>query len=428
MMNRLFAFLLLGCAASALGQIKVDPATVNVNSQGASTVFLSYGNVRADQFSIEALWCADIISAAPDIGQKCNPASTWGRLPLRNDLARASGAGGFTDIMTIPQNVVRRAYQSASRGAVSSFFYVRRFGSANGQPDEYIAILCRMAGRGAEVPLAITDVKLAFAENKNVLAVPVGQAPSPLYADLTYTGTGRLIGRWEVVMPGMEPPTAVDLLPEASLPVEERATQRRFTQLSRFNVYLRPVGRQRIEGPDVSKLPVAIEGLYQILMRVEASDDGEGNTDLAAVGSGSGIVSTGGVAGFPFPVLRYYVGSAHPDLERAESLRVQLALVAPQEGIAIPRGERVTFEWRTTLSAAFYRLEVIDSSDAVVASAIVEAPSTHYLSPPFEGERQATGKLTWRVTALDREGKEIARSPSGTLHYGVDPSSQVPKE
>ena len=33
----------------------------------------------------------------------------------------------FTDIMTIPPSVVRRAYQDAESGQNSAFFYVRRF-------------------------------------------------------------------------------------------------------------------------------------------------------------------------------------------------------------------------------------------------------------------------------------------------------------
>ena len=418
MMNRVWVLLLFVHATSAMAQIKVDPAIVNVNAQGASTVFLSYGSIRPDQFSVEALWCASIVPAVPpSIGSTCNPANTWGRLPLRNDLARPSGTGGFTDIMTIPQNVIRRAYSRATRGSASSFYYVRRFGSNAGKPDEYIAIVCRLAGRGSKTPLAITDVKLAFATKKNVLSTPVGQAPPPLHADLTYTGTGRLIGRWEVVVPGVELPTPFDLVPEASLPVEQRATQRRFTQLSRFNVFLPPVGTYRLEGPDVSKLPAAIEGLYQVLLRVEASDDGEGNTDLAAVGSGTGIVSSGGVAGFPFPVLRYYVGGASANLERIDESR--LTLVNPSMEAVVAAGTPIEFEWRSSVPAAFYRLDLKDSSGAILISAIIETPATKYRAPLLEGERQAEGKLTWSVVALDTGGREIARSPLATLRYGV---------
>jgi hypothetical protein len=416
MKRHLCVILLCLPVLSASGQIRVDPAVVNVNSQGASTVFLSYGSIRPDQFSAEALWCADLVPAAPAIGSKCNPATTWGRLPLRNDLARPSGSGGLTDIMTVPQNVIRRAYQRAARGAGSSFYYVRRFSSSIGRPDEYIAIVCQLTGRGATVPLSITDVKLAFATKRTVSATPAGQAPPPLHASLTYTGTGRLIGRWEVVLPGDEPPAAQDLVPESSLPAEQRHAQQRYTQLARFNVFLPPAGTYRLEGPDVSKLPVSVEGLYLVLLRIEASDDGEGNSDLGEVGSGSGIVAAGGVAGFPLPVLRYYVGTASDEGGRPEE--GQVTLLKPAIESAVAAGQQIAFEWRSSVAASFYRIEVKDSSGRAVVSAILKAPALEYRSPPLVGDFAATGKLTWSVVALDAGGREIARSPLNVFRHG----------
>jgi hypothetical protein len=243
----------------------------------------------------------------------------------------------------------------------------------------------------------------------------VGQPAPPLFAQLTYTGTGRLIGRWEVVMPGEEPPTAFDLLPEASLPVEDRVRQKRYLQLSRFNVQLPPLGRFRLEGPDASKLPTAVEGLYHVLLRIEASSDFDGNTDLADVGSGSGVVSTGGVAGFPLPVLRYYVGSADTK---------SVALVLPASDARVSAGSPIQFEWRPVGVAAFYRLELKESAGTSVLAAIVEAPTTTYRSPPLAGELLVAGKLTWTVIALDERGKEVARSTEGTFQYGESPDVQ----
>jgi hypothetical protein len=418
----LAAVLFVSTTTSA--QIRVDPVTVNVNSQGASTVFLSYGSIRADQFSAEALWCADVIPATPDVGFKCDPASTWGRLPLRNDLARPSGRSGFTDIMTIPQNVIRRAYQRAERGGGGSFYYVRRFASATGQPDEYIAIVCQLAGRGANVPFALTDAKLRFIPEKNVLTTPVGEAPPPLRAEIVYTGTGRLIGRWEVVVPGDELPTAEDLVPEGSLPVEQRTKQRRYTQLERFNIYLPPTGRYELKGPDPAKLPVAVSGLYHVLLRIEASDDPVGNTDLAAVGEGAGIVTSGGVAGFSMPMLRYYVGSADVDMGRADA--APLALLAPARDTVVKSGASVGFEWRAVPAAAFYRVELSDSAGKEILAAIVEAPLAKYVAPPLTGDRAVSGQVAWRVLALDANGREIARSRLGNFRHGIAEEAAPP--
>jgi hypothetical protein len=423
MIKHMLKLALFLCAVEMVAQIRVEPAVVNVNSQGASTVFLSYGSIRPDQFSVEAIWCADLVPAAPDIGVKCDPARTWGRLPLRNDLARPSGSSGFTDIMTIPQNVARRAYESAASGSNSSFYYVRKFSSSQGLPDEYIAILLRLTGGGAKVPLALTDVKVRFSTEKNVLSVPVGEKAPPLHAELTYTGTGRLIGRWEVVLPGDEPPSREDLLPESSLPIEQRATQKRYTQLGRFNVFLPPDGRYRLEGPDVSKLPTAIEGLYSVLLRIEASDDGEGNTDLGAVGAGTGVVSSGGVAGFPMPALRYYVGARDAEGNAAAVRKIEIR--SPKNEVALTPSEALVFEWDAFAAAEFYQVEVKNSSGAQVISAVVAAPASRYTAPPFLRD-QEKGRLSWSVTATSNEGKLLARSSVETFRLGIDDKANDP--
>ena len=211
--------------------------------------------------------------------------------------------------MSIPPSVARRARQAAETGVESSFFYVRRFVSTVGGPDEFVAVTCRMAGGGARVPFALLDVRLRFATDEAVLFVRPREAPPPIVADITYNGTGRLEGRWEVVLPGEELPTERDLLTEATLPLEERGSQRRYTSWTRFNhlrAALRPGHAAR---PQRGAPASVVEGLYLILLRVEATDDKEGDSSLAAAGAGTGVVHSGAVAGFPMPTLRYFVGS-----------------------------------------------------------------------------------------------------------------------
>ena len=116
--------LLGGGRASA--QIRVSPDVVDVSTQDATTVFLSYGGLRADQRLADAIWCGRTVSAAPALGVRCDQSTQWGQLPLRYDRATLSGVGGFTDIMSIPPSIARRAYQAAAKGATSNFFYVRR--------------------------------------------------------------------------------------------------------------------------------------------------------------------------------------------------------------------------------------------------------------------------------------------------------------
>jgi hypothetical protein len=404
-------------AVTASAAIRRDPNGVNVNSQGATTVFITFGGL-ASQVPVEAFWCGELIAATPDIGSKCRPDTIFGRLPIRYDRSRVQGAV-FTDIMSIPQNVARRAYQAAQAGETSSFFYVRRFVSTAGGPDEYVFVTCRMAGVGARVPLAITDVKVQFEVESTLLPVRPGQTPPPLFADIRYNGTGRLKGRWEVVLPGDDPPRTEDLLTEASVPVDQRATQRRYTQLERFNVFVPPTGRARIPGPDPAKLPTATEGLYLVLLRVEASDDKESDSNLALAGAGNGIVHSGGVAGFPMPVLRYYVGSAADVI--APSGMAELSLLAPAEGEFIAAGLPLEFRWRGRSSGVFQRLEIRDATNTTVLSALLDPAVQKYTTPTWFGDKVTAGRMRWRIVVLSSEGEEIDSTRWRDLH--VKPKS-----
>src|SRR5256885_11070398 len=140
-----------GAVPAAAQEIRVNPTGVNVNSQGATTVFLTFGNLN-DYRPAEALWCGELIPASPGLGLKCNPQTIYGSLPTRYDLSRRSGNLAFTDIMSIPPSVARRAYQAATTGVDSRFFYVRRFIGAAGSPDQYVAVTCRLTGGSARVP------------------------------------------------------------------------------------------------------------------------------------------------------------------------------------------------------------------------------------------------------------------------------------
>ncbi len=125
-MPRLIALLFLAVlflGRPALAAIRVNPDGVNVNMNGATTVFLTFGG-SARQRALEAQWCGELLPAAPAIGVKCNPATVFGQLPIRFDLSTPSGAGGFTDIMTLFINVVRRAKRT--QPAADAFHHLSR--------------------------------------------------------------------------------------------------------------------------------------------------------------------------------------------------------------------------------------------------------------------------------------------------------------
>src|SRR5215467_11908930 len=269
------------CAAQT---ISVSPTDVNAYSQGATSVLLTFGGLT-NRRPAEATWCGALIPAAPDLGSKCDPATIFGKLPLRYDQSTLSGTNAFTDTMSITPQIARRAYLDAVNGNTSTFFYVRRFVSTIGGADEYVPVTIRLSGNGAGVPLSLTEVKLTWGIGKPVLFVKTSEKLPHFEAEISYTGTGRLKGRWELVKPGEAPPTPRDLLTEATLPIEERGTQRRYTEISRFNIYLPPTGSVVLPGPEVWRVDESLNGLYLVLLRIEASDDKEGNTNLAAVGA-----------------------------------------------------------------------------------------------------------------------------------------------
>ncbi len=363
----------------------VSPKGVNVKSFGTTSVFLTYTGLN-NQTPREAFWCGQI-----NADQSCVGSTLFGRLPRRSNIGRESGRSSYTDIMTIPGSVARKAYQAALQNSNSEFFYVRRWSSNNGAPDEYVAVTCRLSSGGARVPFSITSVKLLTGD-KPAPAVFTGSSVPQFGAQISYNGTGRLKGRWEVVLPGDPPPTQRDLLTEASLPLEERGLQRRYTQLERFDLFLQPTGQVFLPAPDPSKFPKGVTGSHQVLLRIEATDDKEGDSSI-----GTGIVNSGGVAGFPMPVFRYVLTDSS-----------NLNLISPLPDSQISLEQTVKFSWEKVNLARGYKLEIKDK-DRVILSALLGADLTTYTAPPWL-KQQANKSLTWQIKALKSNGSVLIES------------------
>lgn len=396
-------------ATPVSAQIRRNPTGVNVNPVGPTTVFVTYGDLDG-YVPAEALWCGELVPASPDLGERCDPATIFGALPVRLDRSRPSGDDAFSDVMSIPASVARRAYQAAAAGAESSFFYVRRFvDPAGARPDQFVVVTCRMASDGARTPLALVDVRLRFAGDEPVPGVAPGSTPPAAEAFIAYNGTGRLVGRWEVVLPGEEPPTGDDLLTEATLPLELRGTQRRWTELERFNVFLPPTGEVVVPGP--GRLPTELVGLHQLLLRIEVSDDKEGDVDLAAAGAGTGTLPTGAVAGFRLPVLRYFVGDAPPAAASGDRLQ----LLAPVPGAVHAAGAPLVLSWSPVAAVVLYRVRVREAGGGELLAAMTQAGVASYAVPPFVVDEARGRRLEWRVEGLDASGEVVAETPWSPL-------------
>lgn len=409
-MKRIFyliAFIVL-IPFTSKAQISVHPTGVNVNASGPTVVFLTYGGLQGYR-PVEALWCGELEDAFPHEGLRCQPGTIYGSLPLALDQSQLSGQDGLTDIMSIPSSVARRAYQEAAGGGIGTFFYVRRFQSKSGGPDIFVPVTCRLAGGGARVPFALIDVRMSFSDETPVPTVTAGDELQPFTAEIRYNGTGQLRGRWEVVRPGDELPVIEDLLTEATLPAERRGLQRRYMELERFNYFLPPSTDSFVlPGPDVSKLPVETEGLYMILLRIEATDDTESYSSLDAAGAGFGTVKSGGVAGFPIPPLRYYVGNTPAGMAAANTGNLRQLYPLPDAEL-VP-GQPFDFSWTDIPGAALYQLEVEQGNGASLFKAWLQPGVFAYRAPGWITGQAHSEILQWRVTAIDFNHKLIGRT------------------
>lgn len=409
-MSRILLCILLPTIASvcATAAIKVHPHWVNVNTRGATTVFLTFGGV-AGFTAGESVWCGEVMDATPDIGMKPVPGTIFGMLPARLNLSRFSGTGGFTDIMSIPPSVTRRAYQAAAAGERSTFFYVRRFINTGGGPDEYVAVTCELGSGGARTPFALTGVELAYENQENLPSVHEGDAPPAASALISYTGTGQLQGRWEIVRPGDVPPSEQDLLTEATLPLEKRSTQRRYTELERFSIFLPPTGTFVLPGPHPTKLPTQVSGLYLLLLRIETSSDNEAVSNLAEAGAGPAAVSAGGVAGFPLPLLRYYVGGSPAPPTGS------MTLLAPQNTSSVQENTPLTLSWTGGDKGALHRLTLLDPSNEILVSALIRPGTYLYHLQPWVWTKTQARHVSWKVEAVDSNGATVSQSEWRTL-------------
>lgn len=426
--------LILGILSSNVSAVTGrSPTGVNVNSNGSSTVFITFQNLAPDEIPVDAFWCGDVFNTGVVVGTNpCVPGTLFGHLPKKLDLSRITGAanaqlGGkdsfkstdtnarksaaprnLTDIMSIPTPVIRRAYQEAQKGKSSEFFYVRQFN--NNGINTYVTVTCRMGGGGARTPLSLTRVDLNFKSNNGrqpVTFVKQFERLKPLSAKVSYNGSGLLKGRWELVLPGDVEPSPFDLLSEASLPVEQRPLQKHYRLLSRFQKFLPPNGKVIIEGPNVKYLPTAEKGLYRILFRIEASNDKEGNSDTLA-----GIVNTGGVAGFPMPTLRYFVGDSDDYKQNKSYPPINLLLPLNNKKLT---ADRLVFSWidlENNTDIATYKIEFYrdDNARSLIASAFIKAGISQY-RPIGSTLNRLTSSFLWRVTALDKQGNILSTSP-----------------
>jgi hypothetical protein len=203
-------------------------------------------------------------------------------------------------------------------------------------------------------------------------------------------------------------------LSEAALPIEKRGLQRRYTQLSRFNLFLSAAGSYTLVGPKSEELPGSVAGEYLVLLRIEASDDDVTGSNLAAVGAGPAVVNSAAVAGFPLPVLRYFVGAA------GDTTLGIVRQLTPTDNKVFAANELVDFAWLDVDKGAFYKIEVADPDGKPLVTAVLPAGIGAYKAPSWLRERAGQKTVRWTVRALDENGNPVSQSPWRSFSFGKD--------
>jgi hypothetical protein len=405
--------------------LSVSPNSVNVYSQGATSVLLTYTGVINLQ-PLEATFCDELVpvfAADPsgfNAGFKCKPGTSLGRLPQRYDQSTLSKHNTFTDVLSVTPEIARRAYLKVAGGKRNRFFYVRRFINSTTFREAAVPVTLQLSGNGADVPLSLTEVKLKWGDvAKPIIFIKTTDELPQVKAEIIYTGTGRLKGRWELVKPGDIPPTSRDLLSEAAMPFEERPTHRRYTEMSRFNIYLPPTGKVLLPGPEVGRMDKTLTGLYQILLRIEATEDTAGIVAAPGLPRETALdaalrkVPSGGVAGFSLPRIKYYVSNGSMSVPPASANPLGFA---PEDQATINPDQPVDFMWPLD-DAATYRLEIEDLQSASVISAILPAGVSSYRAPSWFKDKVGQKVVRWRVTSFDQQGNVIDKTEWRSVRF-----------
>lgn len=387
---------------------EVFPRTVLAATSTPTSALVTYRFAAntAGVNALDAVFCTQLVGGMPPLGatstNPCSPGSEIARYRTQQRAFQVTQNGPFVsearESMVVPLPVVQQAYQHARAGGNAVFYFVRRF-----EPESYAVVEVRLAGNSAAMPINLYDVRLGFAGpaggEQPVAFVHRGEALPPLKATLFYTGAGLLRGTWEIVEPGQVEPEEFDLLPGANISAGDRARQRRYTVIERFEQYLPATGRFDIVVPDTRRFLTRTDGAYRVILRIEPE---------LAITTGGDIALAGGGAVFPMPTLRYFVGSQR---SIAPTLHVRpLAVQGPAAGDVYRDGALPRFAWQAFAGARYFRVEIADESGAIVYSAMERAGSRRYEPPAALRSLAGSGIVRWRIVALSPELDVIGAS------------------
>lgn len=357
------------CLVAVLALASPFPAHANVTSVDATTLS---GSLSAGQSGTARIqWVVEsdvglgtsVQSGSAEIRADAPGGALIGQvntgLQGTTDTTTLNGATvTLTETLTLPQQVLLRAQ---SLGA-DRLFIVRTFddGGASGSDASGVAI---SGGLGGDFRL--TRIALRF-DDGNVQRVVGADSTLSATASITFTGSGRIEGRWEIAQP------------------TSTLGEPRFRSLGVVRRQVTGARRQvTLESPS---LPTGSQGIYLLRLRITSPE-----------------------TGFEPPEIGYAV-SAGATIEPAD-----IGDLGPPDGTTWEAGTR--FRWSGMDRAVAYRVEFHAQRDVgedaqPVSGVLVPAPdNATRLSRVARSHLEDAMPYWWRVLALDEEGNVIGRSP-----------------
>jgi hypothetical protein len=377
----------------------VSPLQIGLSS-GRTARLLAYTFANAGAVSPRAGYlCTQLVAGAPPSGATsfppCAPGAQSGALPLESAGLQVQHGGGQAralETVSFPESVFRLAVAQARSSGGAPLYFIREFDGPSYAVVQLVAVGASMAD-----PLTLTDVRMGFetgGARRPTLSIAPGQALPPVTAEILYSGSGTLRGRWEVVEPGRPVPTPDDLVPEASVPFASRGLQRRYTLVERFEHVLGPGGRFELRGPDPARLPVRQPGAYFLLLRIEA---------VPARQPGLPAGAEHGAAGFALPVLMYQVGTGVDAASALADRRIRLLSVAG--------GGAPALAWAAPdPQVRAYRVELANAQGVIVGAKFLRGAQTSYRLGGMLARQVRDKAARWRVLAFDAALRPVGRS------------------
>jgi hypothetical protein len=319
------------------------------------------------------------ISAAVTTAARVIPSVTGAQSTNTNVITTTSGAGGGAPV-------------SFSTGSSSGGSTAAGSGSIND-------------------PLTFTGARVSFGESITGFATVrlyASQDIPKFVAQLNFNGAGTLSANWVVIRPGDAPPNDVDLFPEGSLSAQQKLQRNRnYPVIDRATGYASG-GSYLLAGPDPSKLPKSIPGIYRILLRLD------------------------GFGTFAMPALTYIVQSGNPPAPRVTTLAaapvivsapqvsvVSIATTSPSAGTQLTAngiGTVVNLAWnwgasQSSTAVTSWHYEIYFENERIIrmASSSLKTDIRNFRimlpSNFFAGKN-----LRWVVYGRDKDRQVIARS------------------